>query len=97
MPRATFMAPNAAEVDTGAQSSSSSPSGKWEETVLHTFGVKNGDGDGPFAGLILDTTGNLYGTTYGGGNQCGSSSCGTVYELSPRAGGRLERNCPAPF
>jgi uncharacterized repeat protein (TIGR03803 family) len=63
-------------------------SGSWEETMLHTFGVKKGDGDGPFASLILDSAGNLYGTTFGGGNQCGSSSCGTVYELMPDSGGK---------
>ena len=56
--------------------------------MLHTFGVKNGDGDRPYAGLILDAAGNLFGTTQGGGNQCGSSSCGTVYELTPDSGGK---------
>jgi uncharacterized repeat protein (TIGR03803 family) len=62
-------------------------SGRWEETMLHTFGVKKGDGALPYASPILDAAGNLYGTTQGGGNQCGSSSCGTVYELTPLAGG----------
>jgi len=60
----------------------------WKEIVLHDFTGKNGDGDGPFAGLILDAAGNLYSTTQGGGNQCGSSSCGTVYELTPESGGK---------
>jgi uncharacterized repeat protein (TIGR03803 family) len=62
-------------------------SGSWDELMLHTFGVKKGDGDGPYADPILDAAGNLYGTTQGGGNQCGSSTCGTVYELTPLAGG----------
>jgi uncharacterized repeat protein (TIGR03803 family) len=62
-------------------------SGGWTETVLHQFGVKRGDGSDPFAGLIRDVAGNLYGTTLGGGNQCGSASCGTVYELTPLTGG----------
>jgi uncharacterized repeat protein (TIGR03803 family) len=63
-------------------------SGSWDELMLHTFGVKKGDGDGPYADPILDAAGNLYGTTQGGGNQCGSSSCGTVYELTPESGGK---------
>jgi uncharacterized repeat protein (TIGR03803 family) len=47
--------------------------------VLHSFG--NGtDGKGPFVGaLILDSAGNLYGTTSGGGKFGG----GTVFEITP--------------
>jgi uncharacterized repeat protein (TIGR03803 family) len=48
--------------------------------VLHDFGdgtVVN-DGAYPYAGLILDSAGNLYGTTYQGG----SSGAGTVFKLS---------------
>jgi hypothetical protein len=41
--------------------------GTWTETVLYNFGSHDGDGGGPEAGLIFDTAGNLYGTTYGGG------------------------------
>jgi uncharacterized repeat protein (TIGR03803 family) len=49
------------------------------ETVLHTFTGK--DGDTPFAGLIADKAGNLYGTTaYGGAGSC---SCGTVFRVAP--------------
>lgn len=36
------------------------------------------DGGEPFAGVIFDTAGNLYGTTYGGGSGFG----GTVYQLT---------------
>ena len=36
--------------------------GSWTEQVLHNFG--NGtDGFTPYAGLICDSAGNLYGTT----------------------------------
>jgi uncharacterized repeat protein (TIGR03803 family) len=66
-----------------------SPDGsRWKETVLHRFTGESGDGYGPFAGLIRDQGGNLYGTTQLGGLQCGSSTCGTVYQLSPQADGR---------
>jgi uncharacterized repeat protein (TIGR03803 family) len=57
--------------------------GSWTEKVLHNFG--NGtDGAAPYAGLIFDAAGNLYGTTYQGGTY---SSSGTVFELTPAAGG----------
>ncbi len=45
-------------------------------TTLASFGGSNGDG--PIAGLIMDTSGNLYGTTSGGG----ASGDGTVFELA---------------
>jgi uncharacterized repeat protein (TIGR03803 family) len=55
------------------------------ERVLHRF--KGGsDGSAPFAGLIADQAGNLYGTTTNGGS--GACHCGTVFELSPASGGR---------
>jgi uncharacterized repeat protein (TIGR03803 family) len=57
-------------------------SGGWTETVLHRFDVA--DGASPLAGVIFDSSGNLYGTTAGGG---GRSNNGTVFELSPKAGG----------
>lgn len=39
--------------------------GSFTESVLHSF--NNSDGSTPSAGLILDTHGNLYGTTFTGG------------------------------
>ena len=59
------------------------PSGAgWGEDVLYSF--TNGiDGSTPVAGLIVDTSGNLYGATETGGTAGG----GTVFELSTTAGG----------
>jgi len=63
-----------------------SPSdGGWTGTVIHSFG--NGfDGNFPIAGLLVDAAGNLYGTTQSGGDY----GDGTVFELSPSAGGWTE-------
>ena len=64
--------------------------GGWSETVLHNFGDGT-DGRRPFAGVIMDGTGNLYGTTDAGGiyNNCDGFdiSCGTVFRLAPNEGG----------
>ncbi|MFZ0362334.1 MAG: Ig-like domain-containing protein [Terriglobales bacterium] len=55
--------------------------GGWALSVLHSFSGL--DGDGPGAGLIVDSAGNLYGTTmFGGAN---SGYAGTVFELTPGA------------
>ena len=53
------------------------PSGS--ETVLYSFTNSGGDGAYPFAGLVMDTAGNLYGTTAQGG----SSNNGTVFKVDP--------------
>jgi uncharacterized repeat protein (TIGR03803 family) len=52
------------------------PSGS--ETVLYSFTGK-ADGGTPESGLVFDAHGNLYGTTWGGGD----FSDGTVFKLSP--------------
>jgi uncharacterized repeat protein (TIGR03803 family) len=48
-----------------------------QETVLYSF-TGGADGGSPWAGVIRDSAGNLYGTTSGGG----ASACGAVYELN---------------
>jgi uncharacterized repeat protein (TIGR03803 family) len=52
------------------------PSGR--EIVLHSFAGGN-DGSNPFAGLVADSEGNLYGTTQLGGR----NNEGTVFKLTP--------------
>jgi uncharacterized repeat protein (TIGR03803 family) len=55
----------------------------WTETVLHTF-AGGADASFPAGGLVLDSKGNLYGTTTSGGNSgCSGSGCGTVFKLTP--------------
>ena len=52
-------------------------------TVLHNF-TSGGDGDGPFAGLTMDSAGNFYGTTAVGGYASLNClyGCGTVFKLT---------------
>src|SRR5690349_9042426 len=55
-----------------------SPSnGSYTETTLFTF-TGASDGGNPGTGVILDSSGNIYGTTFAGG----TANCGTVFKLS---------------
>lgn len=56
--------------------------GTWTETVLHSFDAAN-DGVEPRMGVIMDSAGNLYGTTESGGN----IGYGAIFEVSPPANG----------
>jgi uncharacterized repeat protein (TIGR02543 family) len=62
---------------------SPNPAGGWTESVLYNFGNGSADGMNPYAALVFDNSGNLYGTTVGGGTNGG----GTVFELSPNPSG----------
>lgn len=70
--------------------------GKWKEKVLYSFkgvaaGEQFGDGANPNGGLVFDSEGAIYGTTYFGGNNqkgvceggSGGTGCGIVFEVSP--------------
>jgi uncharacterized repeat protein (TIGR03803 family) len=55
--------------------------GAWSFSDLHGFTYV--DGSQPFGDLTMDASGNLYGTTMGGGlNVCGGG-CGVVWKLAP--------------
>ena len=54
------------------------------ETVLHSFGEEYTDGRTPYAGLVRDEAGNLYGTTYEGGGIGCVDGCGTVFKLDTK-------------
>ena len=59
--------------------------GQWREKVLHAF--FNTPSANPVAGLVMDATGNLYGTTMLGATSgfCGGG-CGTLFKLAPASG-----------
>jgi len=62
----------------------------WVETTLYGF-TGSSDGGKPVGDLALDQSGNIYGTTFEGGN-----GYGVVYELSPSGGGWRETILYAP-
>ncbi len=67
--------------------------GGYSESVLYTFCSQSGcaDGEWPTAGLIEDTSGNLYGTTSAGGATItvsgNTTTGGTVFKLTPKGDG----------
>ena len=63
------------------------PHGPWQQTVLYTFTGGN-DGGWPFAGVILDSSGNLYGA----GSYFGAFYNGVIFQLSPNGQGPWTEN-----
>jgi uncharacterized repeat protein (TIGR03803 family) len=57
--------------------------GSWTDTVLYSFTGKQDGGD-PLAGLLLDSSGNLYGTNNAFHSNGGS---GAVFKLAPNSDG----------
>ena len=68
------------------QLSPAGPGQPWTFNTIYSF-TGAGDGQNPYAGVIVDKNGALYGTTDGGGSlNCDdnySHGCGVVYQLTP--------------
>ena len=60
--------------------------GKWKKTSLFQFSGGN-SGTLPLDGVAIDSTGNLYGTTFEGGN-----GAGLIFELTPQKEGPAAGN-----
>jgi uncharacterized repeat protein (TIGR03803 family) len=58
--------------------------GTWSETVAFNF-TSDTTGWQPLAGLVVDGSGNLYGTTYQGG----TNGVGLVFKMTPQTDGHL--------
>jgi uncharacterized repeat protein (TIGR03803 family) len=67
--------------------------GSWTESVLYSFKYGLRDGARPYAGLVFDHSGNLYGTTQAGG----FDGYGVVFELSPNTDGSWTESIPYEF
>jgi uncharacterized repeat protein (TIGR03803 family) len=57
-------------------------SGTYTEQLLYLFPAGGNLGSGPYAGLVMDASGNLYGAAYGGGSNACPSTCGLVFGIS---------------
>lgn len=57
-------------------------------TVLYRFAGGVNDGANPQAGLTMDASGSLYGTTYAGGLH----NLGTIFKLTPIGGGQFSES-----
>jgi hypothetical protein len=52
----------------------------WDETILYQFSANGTAAGDPYCGVVLDSSGNIYGTTYYGGVPEGN---GAVFEVTP--------------
>ena len=67
-------------------------SGVWSEKVLYSFQGGN-DGEGSIGNLVIDSGGNLFGTTSDGG----SAGDGVIFELSPAFGTKWKETVAHSF
>jgi uncharacterized repeat protein (TIGR03803 family) len=58
-------------------------SGGWKYSVIYNFGYPTTGGVTPAGTMVVDSAGNLYGSTVGGG----AEGYGTIFELSPSSSG----------
>ena len=65
--------------------------------VLHTFlGSTTGDGSAPEGRVLLDSAGNIYGTTIQGGLGCAPQGCGTVFKIDSAGKETIVANFSSP-
>jgi uncharacterized repeat protein (TIGR03803 family) len=59
--------------------------GRWSESIVHSFNDNGLDGVEPYYGsLVMDASGNLYGTTSQGGSSLDcTTGCGAVFGIAP--------------
>jgi len=58
-------------------------SGGWKYSIIYTYNPPGTGGEGPEGTMVVDSAGNLYGSTVGGG----AEGYGTIFELSPSSSG----------
>lgn len=68
-----------------------STNGPWMHKTLYAFKGGTSDGAAPYASITFDSSGNIYGTTAGGGAhyECSGvykTGCGTLYKLTASGG-----------
>jgi uncharacterized repeat protein (TIGR03803 family) len=64
--------------------------GAWRQNTIYSFNGGSSDGGYPYAKMVMDSSGALYGTTTSGGllaANCPPSGCGTVFRLVPPPSG----------
>jgi uncharacterized repeat protein (TIGR03803 family) len=69
-------------------------SGGWNAIILHTFKGSPKDGSGPEGAPVLDSAGNVYGTTVLGG---ATGGMGSVWKLTPSPSGEYTEEILSSF